>query len=132
MPKFAINLFIAFMRYDMRPSSITGHSEQGATILYGDNRKVIGWRAKQERPKGQEGVRMRKGTLGFRYEHRELVKDLTNVIISYTPVSGILDTARFLDKWLLRRRKAHRFFNGMARRYRMFRLEMAARRHNSP
>jgi hypothetical protein len=47
-------------------------------------------------------------------EHVEFVKDVTNVIISYTPVSGIIDTVRFGQKWLRKKRMAHRVARYMA------------------
>ena len=46
--------------------------------------------------------------LHFGTEHREFVRDVTNVLISYTPVSGIFDTIKFGKKWLHKKRMAHR------------------------
>ena len=33
-------------------------------------------------------------------EHKEVGKDLLSVAISYTPLSGIVDTVRFMHKWI--------------------------------
>jgi hypothetical protein len=41
-------------------------------------------------------------------EHKAFIKDLTNVLISYTPISGIFDTVKFSHKWIGTRRIAHR------------------------
>jgi hypothetical protein len=41
-------------------------------------------------------------------EHKAFFKDLTNVIISYTPVSGVVDTIKFSHKWFGKRKVAHR------------------------
>ena len=41
-------------------------------------------------------------------EHKELVKDITRVIISYTPLSGVADTIRFGQKWLDKKKVPHR------------------------
>ena len=68
----------------------------------------------------------------FRYEHVEFLNDLKNVVISYTPLSGILDTLKFLNKWLLKRKKANRVVSKINRRYRMFRLKMIAKKYSSP
>jgi hypothetical protein len=47
---------------------------------------------------------------GFRLasEHKELVTDITNVIISYTPLSGVRDTIKFGQKWLSEKKGPHR------------------------
>lgn len=47
---------------------------------------------------------------GFRLasEHKELVTDITNVIISYTPLSGVRDTIKFGQKWLRAKRGPQR------------------------
>jgi hypothetical protein len=42
-------------------------------------------------------------------EHKAFLKDLTNVLISYTPFSGIVDTIKFSHKWFGKKRTAHRF-----------------------
>ena len=44
----------------------------------------------------------------FNSEHMELVKDVTWVIISYTPLSGVKDTIKFGQKWLYKKRGPHR------------------------
>lgn len=44
----------------------------------------------------------------FGTEHKEFLKDLTNVIISYTPLSGIADTLKFSHKWFGKKRVGHR------------------------
>jgi hypothetical protein len=41
-------------------------------------------------------------------EHKEFARDLTNVIISYTPISGLFDTLKFSHKWFGKRRVGHR------------------------
>jgi hypothetical protein len=41
-------------------------------------------------------------------EHKEFVKDVTNVIISYTPLSGVRDTIKFGQKWISEKRMADR------------------------
>jgi hypothetical protein len=46
--------------------------------------------------------------LRLKTEHKEFVKDLTNVIISYTPISGISDTLKFTHKWFGKKRVGHR------------------------
>ena len=44
-------------------------------------------------------------------EHKEVGKDLLSVLISYTPISGIVDTAKFFHKWVYKKNS----FNRMAR-----------------
>lgn len=73
-----------------------------------------------------------KNRFTFRYEHRELLNDVKNVVISYTPLSGIFDTLKFLNKWLFRRKKIYGLSKNVNKRYRMFRLKMAAKKYNSP
>ena len=41
-------------------------------------------------------------------EHVEFVTDVTKVIINYTPLSGVLETIRFGQKWINKKRVAHR------------------------
>ena len=41
-------------------------------------------------------------------EYKEFFKDLSNVVISYTPVSGFFDTLKFSHKWFGKRKVAHR------------------------
>ena len=41
-------------------------------------------------------------------EHEEIGKDLFNVIISYTPLSGFIDTAKFVHKWTVKKKGVHR------------------------
>jgi ABC-type Fe3+-hydroxamate transport system substrate-binding protein len=72
---------------------------------------------------------MSRNRFNFKYEHRELLNDIKNVVISYTPVSGIFDTLKFLNKWLFKRKKVHKLGNGINKRYRMFKLKIAAKRY---
>jgi hypothetical protein len=41
-------------------------------------------------------------------EHKEAGKDFINVVISYTPLSGIIDTIRFIHKWLFKKQAGQR------------------------
>jgi hypothetical protein len=52
---------------------------------------------------------MNNNKLHFGAEHREFVKDVTGVIISYTPISGVVDTIRFGQKWLNKKKMPRRF-----------------------
>lgn len=70
---------------------------------------------------------MRKSKINLKYEHKELLHDVKNVVISYTPISGIYDTFKFLNKWLIQRKKMHRFGRKVNSRYRMFVLERLAK-----
>ena len=56
-------------------------------------------------------------------EHKEVGKDILNVIISYTPLSGIFDTAKFAHKWLYRKRSIHRVARFIKRSKRRFRMK---------
>lgn len=56
-------------------------------------------------------------------EHKEMGKDILSVIISYTPLSGILDTGKFLHKWVIRRRGVHRLARSVGRYRRRLRLK---------
>jgi hypothetical protein len=78
------------------------------------------------------GERMSRVKFNVKYEHREFLNDLKNVVISYTPLSGLFDTAKFLNKWILKKRKVHKLGRHMNRRFRMFTLERTAKRYNSP
>ena len=75
------------------------------------------------------GVWMSRNRFNFRYEHRELLNDVKNVVISYTPLSGIFDTLKFLNKWLFKRKKMSRVGRQINKRYRMFMLERTAKRY---
>jgi hypothetical protein len=48
-------------------------------------------------------------------EHKEFVADVTNVIIGYTPISGVLATIKFGQKWLNQKRMPHRVASYMAK-----------------
>ncbi|MGD0728644.1 MAG: hypothetical protein ABR981_01045 [Candidatus Micrarchaeaceae archaeon] len=74
----------------------------------------------------------RKIKFNIKYEHREVLNDVKNVIISYTPLSGIYDTAKFFNKWLFKKKKINKVSNHIGRKYRMFRLEQMARKYHSP
>jgi hypothetical protein len=41
-------------------------------------------------------------------EHKEFVMDVGNVIISYTPISGVLATIKFSQKWFSEKKVPHR------------------------
>ncbi len=41
-------------------------------------------------------------------EHKAFIKDLTYVVISYTPASGIVDTIKFSHKWFGKKRSIRR------------------------
>ncbi len=74
---------------------------------------------------------MAKG-LKLKYEQREALNDVKNLIISYTPVSGFIDTAKFINKWFFRRRVTRRLGRKVNRRYRMFVLSKIARKYGGP
>ena len=74
---------------------------------------------------------MNRQKLKLGHEHKEVLNDLKNVIISYTPISGFIDTAKFLNKWLFRRRVAHRIGRKINKKYRMFILRQMARKYGS-
>lgn len=58
------------------------------------------------------------GRLRLNSEHKEFARDITNVIISYTPVSGIIDTIRFGSKWFHKRKMHSRVSNYLKERER--------------
>jgi hypothetical protein len=41
-------------------------------------------------------------------EHEEIGKDIINVLISYTPLSGFMDTAKFVHKWAVKKKGVKR------------------------
>lgn len=41
-------------------------------------------------------------------EHEEMGKDIINVLISYTPLSGFMDTAKFVHKWAVKKKGVKR------------------------
>ncbi|MCL5423777.1 MAG: hypothetical protein M1385_01690 [Candidatus Marsarchaeota archaeon] len=41
-------------------------------------------------------------------EHKAFVRDLTGVVISYTPISGVIDTVKFSHKWFGHRKLIQR------------------------
>lgn len=59
----------------------------------------------------------------FNDEHKEMGKDLLSVIISYTPISGIADTAKFIYKWIYRKRAVHRIAHSVEKYRRKLRLK---------
>ncbi len=68
----------------------------------------------------------------LKYEQREALNDVKNLVISYTPISGFIDTAKFINKWFFRRKVTHRLGRKMNRRYRMFVLSKIARKYGGP
>jgi hypothetical protein len=44
----------------------------------------------------------------FKKEYEEIGKDIINVILSYTPLSGFLDTAKFVHKWGVKKKGVKR------------------------
>lgn len=61
-------------------------------------------------------------------EQKEVGRDVVNVIISYTPLSGIFDTAKFVHKWLYKRRVVQRMSSSIRRWRKRARMkEMAGR-----
>lgn len=74
---------------------------------------------------------MKKSKISLKYEQKEFLHDVKNVIISYTPLSGIFDTLKFLNKWLIKRRHVHRFGKKVNGVYRRFILENIAKRQKS-
>jgi hypothetical protein len=40
----------------------------------------------------------------FRIIERELMKDIIKIIISFTPVSGFVDSLKFVHKWFIKRK----------------------------
>jgi hypothetical protein len=51
---------------------------------------------------------MRKYRVHLSSEHKALIKDLTSMMIGYTPAAGIVDTIKFGNKWFGKRKVAHR------------------------
>lgn len=68
------------------------------------------------------------GRLHLNPEHRAFVKDLTAVIVSYTPVSGVVDTVRFSHKWFGKRKVGHRIAKRIKRRNRRSYIKGRGRR----
>lgn len=58
------------------------------------------------------------GKLRLGREHKAFLKDLTNVVISYTPLSGLVDTVKFSHKWLGKRKVHSRIHKYMLKRER--------------
>lgn len=50
-------------------------------------------------------------------EHEEMGKDIINVILSYTPISGILDTTKFIHKWAVKRKGVRRIAKHVKSKY---------------
>jgi hypothetical protein len=44
----------------------------------------------------------------FKKEYEEIGKDIINVILSYTPLSGFVDTAKFVHKWGVKKKGVKR------------------------
>ena len=68
------------------------------------------------------------GKLHLNPEHKAFVKDLTNVIVSYTPVSGVVDTVKFSHKWFGKRRVGHRIAKQIKRHNRRSYIKSRGRR----
>jgi hypothetical protein len=68
------------------------------------------------------------GNFHLNPEHRAFVKDLTAVIVSYTPVSGVVDTVRFGHKWFGKRKVGHRIAKQIKRRNRRSYIKGRGRR----
>lgn len=62
-------------------------------------------------------------------EHKELFKDLGNVIISYTPISGVLDTVKFVHKWVVKKNSPGRIASSIRRSQRRMHLKYTKQRH---
>jgi hypothetical protein len=56
-------------------------------------------------------------------EHKEMGKDVISVIISYTPISGIIDTAKFFHKWIFKKKGVDRIAHKVRRHNRRFKLK---------
>jgi hypothetical protein len=67
----------------------------------------------------------------LRFVHKEALIDLRDVVISFTPLSGFIDTAKVLNKWLLRRKMLKNLGRGIGRRYRLFVLSRIAKKYRS-
>jgi hypothetical protein len=59
----------------------------------------------------------------FGDEHKEFFKDLGNVVISYTPISGVLDTVKFLHKWVVKKKSHHKIAHHIKRSHRKMRMK---------
>ena len=53
------------------------------------------------------------GRIRLSSEHKAFVRDLTGVVISYTPISGVIDTVRFGHKWFGHRKLIQRTIRHM-------------------
>ncbi len=60
---------------------------------------------------------------GFGEEHKEFFRDLSNVIISYTPISGVIDTVKFMHKWLVKKDSPHRIVHHIKKKQKKLRLK---------
>ncbi|MGI0100211.1 MAG: hypothetical protein ACREBH_00590 [Candidatus Micrarchaeaceae archaeon] len=59
----------------------------------------------------------------FRKELKEFFKDLGNVVISYTPVSGFIDTFRFMHKWIVKKDTSRRLVHHIKRHKKKMQLK---------
>ena len=41
-------------------------------------------------------------------EHRELLRDFINLVINFTPISGVITLGHFLHKWIVKKRGVKR------------------------
>ncbi len=68
------------------------------------------------------------GKLRLNPEQKAFVKDLSTVVISYTPVSGVVDTVKFGHKWFGKRRVGHRIARQIKRQNRRSYIKSRGRR----
>jgi len=68
------------------------------------------------------------GKLHLNPEHKAFVKDLATVMVSYTPVSGVVDTVKFSHKWFGKRKVGHRIAKQIKRRNRRSYIKGRGRR----
>lgn len=56
-------------------------------------------------------------------EHKEFFRDLSNVIISYTPISGVIDTVKFMHKWVVKKDSPRRIVHHIKRKGKRLKLK---------
>jgi hypothetical protein len=61
-------------------------------------------------------------------EHKEFAKDVTNMVIGYTPISGVIATINFGQKWLSKKRMPHRIARYMEKKERKNFIKTRSRR----
>jgi len=71
------------------------------------------------------------GKLRLGSEHKELLKDVAWVVINYTPVSGVIHTIKFGQKWLYSKKGPHRVATYLAESDRRSFIKTRSRRIKS-